>query len=72
MACGQGFPPRVVVRWGSKQAARTVDGTADLHFEIAASDLAPDGMGRISIDLAPMGRNERGEPAGVFLVSLSR
>jgi hypothetical protein len=72
VAYGQGSPPRVVVRWGEKQVTRTVDGTTDLPIEIAASDLAEDGMGTITLDLSPPGRNERGQPTSVFLVSLSR
>ena len=72
MASGPGFPPRVVIRWGENELAKTVEGPTDLPIEIAASDLAPDGMGRMTISLSPMGQNERGEPAGVFLVSFSR
>ncbi|HEX7579371.1 MAG TPA: hypothetical protein VF580_05180 [Thermoanaerobaculia bacterium] len=72
VASSPGFPPRVVVRWGEKQVARTVEGPADLPIDIADSDLAPDGMGRLTIGVSPVGRDERGEPAGVFLVSLSR
>ena len=72
VASRPGFPPRVVVRWGEKQVARTVEGPADLPIDIADSDLAPDGMGRLTIGVSPVGRDERGEPAGVFLVSLSR
>jgi hypothetical protein len=72
VASGPGFPLRAVVRWGGKQLTKTVEGPADLPLEIAASDLAPDGMGRITIELSPVGRDERGKPTGVFLISLSR
>ncbi len=72
VASSPGFPPRVVVRWGGKQVERTVEGSAELPIEIAASDLGPDGMGRITIGVSPVGRDERGEPIGVFLISLSR
>jgi hypothetical protein len=72
MASGPGFPPRVVIRWGRSELARTVEGAVDIPIEIAASDLASDGMCRLTIDVSPVGQNEWGEPEGAFLVSLSR